>query len=281
MKRGSGMTFCFLFLPMLALTCGTASAQADKKGCKDHPLFSRMPSTYITSCDEKEFEGVDFREPPSGQRVVRVEGKYTQIEYRVFKELEGKRSATQVHRNYANAIKSVGGSSYEYTSNSSSLKHVKDGGETWVNVYGNGDAFSLTIIEKGPMVQEVVADANVMAGSIGTTGHAAVYGIYFDVNKADVKPESEPALKEIARLLSGNPNLKVYVVGHTDDVGGLDYNMKLSHARADAVVGILTSRHGMNPNRLIPLGVGPIAPVSTNKTEEGRAKNRRVELVER
>ena len=108
----------------------------------------------------------------------------------------------------------------------------------------------------------------------------AIYGIYFDFNKADVKPESDPTLIEITKLLSQNPNLKLYVVGHTDNVGKFDYNMKLSQTRANAVIQALVSRYGVDRNRLKSYGVGPLAPVQPNKTEEGRAKNRRVELVE-
>ncbi len=102
----------------------------------------------------------------------------------------------------------------------------------------------------------------------------------FDFNKSDVKPESEPALQEINKLLSNNPNLKVFIVGHTDNVAGADYNMKLSQARADAVVKVLTAKYKVNPKSLKAYGVGQLAPVAPNKSEEGRAKNRRVELVE-
>jgi len=111
-------------------------------------------------------------------------------------------------------------------------------------------------------------------------GSASVYGIYFDFDKADIKPESEPAIKEIAKLLQENKTLKLYVVGHTDNVGSLDYNLKLSKARADAVIRELTTKYKISPDRLKAFGVGSLAPVATNKTEEGRAKNRRVELVE-
>ena len=124
------------------------------------------------------------------------------------------------------------------------------------------------------------ADAKVMAEGISQTGHVAIYGIYFDFNKSDVKPESESALNEIGKLFTGNPSLKVFIVGHTDNVGGLDYNMKLSQARADAVVKALTSRYKVNPQSLKAYGVGQLGPVAPNKTEEGRAKNRRVEIVE-
>ncbi|MCL0072334.1 OmpA family protein [Thermodesulfovibrionales bacterium] len=123
--------------------------------------------------------------------------------------------------------------------------------------------------------------AGTMLGDIAKVGHVAIYGIHFDFGKADVKPESDPVLKEIARLLQQNPNLKLHVVGHTDNVGDLTYNMKLSQGRADAVVKELVSKHGVDANRLKAHSVGPLSPMASNKTEEGRAKNQRVELVKR
>lgn len=162
------------------------------------------------------------------------------------------------------------------------MKVLKDGNETWVKVFagGAGTLYQLIIVEKKGMAQEVVADAKTMAADIGTSGKVAIYGIYFDFNKADVKPESEPTLKEITKLLQQEAKLKLYVVGHTDNVGGLDYNMKLSQQRAEAVVKELMSKYKVDGTRLSALGVGPAAPVTSNKIEEGRAKNRRVELVE-
>jgi outer membrane protein OmpA-like peptidoglycan-associated protein len=124
-----------------------------------------------------------------------------------------------------------------------------------------------------------VADASFMSEGIKTSGHVAIYGIYFDFNKAEVKPESEPALKEITKLLQQEQNLKLYVVGHTDNVGALDYNMKLSQQRAEAVVKELVTKYNVAQGRLAAYGVGPLAPVTSNDTEEGQAKNRRVELV--
>ncbi len=120
-----------------------------------------------------------------------------------------------------------------------------------------------------------------LAGDIGRTGHAAVYGIYFDTGRADIKPESEATLKEIAKLLQQEPTLRLYVVGHTDSTGDFAANMDLSKRRADAVVKALTGPRGVAEDRLQAFGSGPLAPVASNRTEEGRAKNRRVELVER
>jgi len=259
-----------------------AHAQQDAKGCRDHPLFTRMPNFYIERCDTKEYDEINLYEPPQGEKIVKVSGKTYLIEYRAQKGFEGKRSALQIMRNYANAARKIGGIVYERTSNNNAyIKIVKDGKEIWAleDNYGS-DRYFLTIVEKEAMKQEVVADAKFMAEGISSTGHVALYGIYFDFNKWDFKPESEPALREIAKLLSSSPGLKVLIVGHTDNVGGIDYNMKLSQTRADAVVKALITKYKVSAQRLKPYGVGQLAPVATNKTEEGRSKNRRVELVE-
>lgn len=126
----------------------------------------------------------------------------------------------------------------------------------------------------------VTVDAGAMAKSIDATGRVALYGIYFDFNKADLKPESDSTLTEIAALMKQNGGLKLLVVGHTDNVGSFPFNMDLSQRRAAAVVAALTARFSVVKERLTPVGVSFASPVATNKTEEGRAKNRRVELVE-
>jgi len=118
-----------------------------------------------------------------------------------------------------------------------------------------------------------------MASSIKETGKVAIYGIYFDTGKATLKPESQPTLLEIAKLLKTNPGLKLYVVGHTDNTGAFDANVKLSMDRAAAVVNALVSKQSVNVASLKACGDGPTSPVATNDTEEGKALNRRVELV--
>ena len=155
----------------------------------------------------------------------------------------------------------------------------KEGKETWVEVRAYNNMYRLTIVEKEIMKQEVVANAEAMGNDINTTGHVSVYGIYFDTGKSEIKPESDAAISEIAKLLKGNGTLNIYVVGHTDNVGSFDSNMKLSKDRADAVAKALTAKHGIAAARLKPHGVASLSPVASNDTEEGRAKNRRVELV--
>ena len=126
----------------------------------------------------------------------------------------------------------------------------------------------------------VTVNADEMAKSIDTAGRVALYGILFDFNKSDVKPESDATLQQIANLLKQSSGLKLLVVGHTDNVGTFSFNMDLSQRRAAAVVAALTTRFGVAPERLTSVGVSFASPVATNKTDDGRARNRRVELVE-
>jgi outer membrane protein OmpA-like peptidoglycan-associated protein len=127
----------------------------------------------------------------------------------------------------------------------------------------------------------VVVDAATIAQSLTAQGSISLYGILFDFDKADVKPESRPALDEIAKLLRADPQLAIVVVGHTDNKGSFDYNIDLSSRRASSVKNELVSAYGVSPERLTAAGAGMMAPVASNDTDEGRAKNRRVELVKR
>ncbi|MEO6847225.1 MAG: OmpA family protein [Chthoniobacterales bacterium] len=137
------------------------------------------------------------------------------------------------------------------------------------------------VCEIKPMQQRMVTvSAQEMAQQIDTNGKVALYGIYFDFNKADVKSESDATLEQIGALLAAQPRLKLLVVGHTDAVGNFETNRTLSQRRAEAVVAALIKRYKIDPKRLFPVGVSFAAPVATNTTEEGRAKNRRVELVQ-
>jgi OmpA-OmpF porin, OOP family len=145
-----------------------------------------------------------------------------------------------------------------------------------------GAYIAVDIIEVQAMTQNMVmVTAGEMAKSIASSGRVALYGIFFDTNKSDIKPESKDTLEEIAKLMKENSKLSLYVVGHTDNVGSYESNLALSKRRADAVVGTLTVQYGITAGRLTPNGVANLAPVAVNTTEEGRAKNRRVELVPR
>lgn len=150
----------------------------------------------------------------------------------------------------------------------------------WRDLTWNRALVLVDIVETRPMeAGKVVVDAAAMANSLASTGRVALYGIYFDTNSSNLNESSNPTLEQISRLLKDNPTMKLYVVGHTDDVGGLAANQDLSRRRAEAVIAALVSQHRADPSRLAPAGVGPLAPVAPNSSEQGRALNRRVELV--
>jgi len=258
------------------LTTAASFAQSDIAGSKDHPLFSRMPGFYIASYEASDFNSHTFWNEKRDQ--VKVDGRYYQIQYEA-KAGTNPPSTLQIHRNYENAIKQIGGTVLYSDDEYSYMKLVKGDKEIWVELTAYGPKPNLVIIEKQAMKQEVLANADAFAKGIRSTGHVAVYGIYFDTNKSVLKPESEAALKEIAKLLQDDPGLKVHVVGHTDNSGGLEANMTLSLERANAVVRDLTAKRGIAASRLKANGVGPLAPVAANDTDAGKAKNRRVELV--
>ena len=157
------------------------------------------------------------------------------------------------------------------------IKNTSGGGRTKNFIYTQLDVIEVAAMQKGM----VTIDADAMQKEILNSGSVSVYGIYFDFDKATIKPESEKSLNEIAKLLKNEPTLNLYIVGHTDNKGSLDYNLNLSQKRAEAVVKELTGNYGIESSRITPKGLGLLAPKASNKTEQGRAKNRRVELVEK
>ncbi len=140
----------------------------------------------------------------------------------------------------------------------------------------------LSIVESSDFKSDIaVVEASEIQQSISEKGHVALYGLFFDTGKDTLTTESKPALAEIAKAMKADNALKVYVVGHTDNVGSLESNQQLSERRAASIVNSLMQNFSIDQSRLVPIGVGLAAPVSTNDTEEGRALNRRVELVKR
>ena len=255
-------------------------AQEDVEGSKDPALFTRMPGYHIYRYDDLQFDKYEFK--ISDQKTQAVEGHHLFIMYDLNNNVQTP-SPLQTVRNYTNAVKKIGGqlvSEYEDAGQNVVLKVVKNGMEVWAHVYASSNgSYSIHLIEKQAMNQDVVADANSLANSIKESGKVAVYGIYFDTGKSILKPESQPTLLEISKLLKIDTNLKLYVVGHTDNTGTLDANMKLSLDRAASVVNALVSQFSVNATRLTACGDGPTSPVASNDNEEGKALNRRVELV--
>ena len=160
--------------------------------------------------------------------------------------------------------------------------YIARGGNSGVERVYDRAVILLDVIEPTTMdTGRVTVDAAAMAKGLSTEGHVALYEIYFDTGSATLKPESDTALREITSLLRTDPQLRLFVVGHTDNVGAFATNLDLSRRRAAAVVAALTTTHGIAATRLQAEGVGMLAPIASNETDAGRAKNRRVELVRR
>lgn len=261
------------------LAVSAASDPEDRPGSKEHPLFTRMPDYFIGEYSSKEFAQYKFKDK-NGEPIP-VEGSLYKTTYNI-KKGKTQASALQVIRNYNDAVQKIGGMKLFEDDNNAYYSIKKSGMETWAHVYArNVGYYTLTIVEKREMVQYVIADAAQMARDIQDAGKVALYGIYFDSDKSEIKPESEPALREIAKFLNENPSMKIYVVGHTDSDGSFEHNQTLSEARSKSVVKELTGKYGIAAARLAGYGVGPLCPIQNNRNAEGKAKNRRVELVER
>lgn len=266
-----------LFCAMLVLAMPTVFANSDEG--KSVPYFSRMPKYYVTDNKDRDFD--EFRFLTAGG-LKAVEGKKYQADYYI-RDNATAASPLQIIRNYENAVLTMGGTKLfdgedeNRVGRVATFKVVKGTKELWldVNAYNDGNAYTVILIEKEAMRQDVTAGG--LLASLDSAGHVAVY-INFDTGKADVKPAHDPVINEIYKLLVDNPGLKLTIEGHTDNVGSAADNKVLSEKRAQAVMKALVQR-GIAADRLTAVGYGFEKPVADNTSEEGRAKNRRVELV--
>lgn len=247
---------------------------------------------------------------------VAVSGKLTSIMY----DGPGGRSALEVVRNYQQSLTDGGfatvfecrkdacghpsdfymaakaevkGVSLQWASTVYVLMSLeRPEGRVWVSVIGievppRGDKpltpqVAIRVMEEKPIEtgKITLVKASDIEKAIDAAGRVALYGVEFDFDSANVKSSSDAQIAEIAGYLKANADVGALVVGHTDATGKFDYNRDLSERRAAAVVAKLTDEHGIAAERLFAVGVGPAAPTATNRTEEGRARNRRVEIVE-
>jgi len=274
---------------MIVALAGTAALAQQKPlkdfaGAKDTTLFTRMPGFFLVnpaSVMERSFDRYEFFVTTNKVRERKpIEGHFYTYKYILDKAVATTPSNIEIMRNYQAAAARLGGKVLHEDNYRTTILIAKDGKETWVEVspVPNGYEYTLRIMERQAMEQKVVADAAAFKTGLAESGHVEVPGIFFDTAKADIKPESEAALNEVVKLLQADPALKVWVVGHTDNTGVEQANVTLSQTRAAAVVKALTAK-GIAPARLSSLGSGPYAPTTENKTDAGRAKNRRVELV--
>jgi outer membrane protein OmpA-like peptidoglycan-associated protein len=274
MKTRQLLTFAYV---LLLFTSIPAAAQEDTRGSADHPLFpNRMPGYIISNYQQQGFSSYKFRTRPP----MAVEGKYTRIHY-YLKDTTKHPGGLAIKRNYENAIKSVGGQVIHSDENVSVMKATRDGVEVIAEVQASntyaGRYYFMHIVERTPMKQIITADA--MAAAIDKDGFIAL-DIHFTTGKAEILPESRPIIDEIVSMLKKRTALRVGIEGHTDNTGTAAGNKVLSEARAKAVTAAIIEG-GISSDRLEPAGYGQEQPVGDNRTEEGRAKNRRVEIVKR
>lgn len=284
------------------LSAGATAWAEDAENCKDHPLFSRMPNYEIHECATTQFDAVGFPRPElkewnTPEEYTTVEGKIHAISYRP-KEGATPTSALQIVRNFQNAVKKdngtvlgdygpdlyphlpdtavkyIGGTFDRYTT----MTLNKGGSEFWIYLgASDGDEYKLLMVEKQEMKQEI--SVNDLAQQLDKDGFLT-YHINFDTGKAIIKPDSEGSISQIATLMHSVPTLKVSIEGHTDNVGTPESNMKLSEERAKAVMAAVVAK-GIAADRMTAVGRGQDAPVADNRKEEGRALNRRVEVVKK
>ena len=305
----ASLAFALLVVSSFFASSG-ALAQRDVAGSRDYPGIGRFAGSVITGYQVKDFDAARLQAAPfkDGRAVDerRLEGRVTRIAYRS----NPGPSILEVSRNFETQLAKAGfetllacdtdacgaipfteaidalpmpqmwidGFNYRYYAG----RKAEGGRETYAAVLvskSNDDIYAQLVVAVVGAMENKMVDAGAMAKGLREKGHIALYGIYFDTDKAVIKPESRPTLNEIAKLLQAQPQLTVFIVGHTDSQGTYEYNADLSRKRAEAVAAELAKSHKIATTRLKTAGVGFLAPIGSNATDDGRALNRRVELV--
>lgn len=282
------MKTSLLLLVFLLVTTQFPAQENDIAGSKDHDLLMRMPGYDIRKYWDYEFDSHDFqikkdqKESVEGRKII-IRYEHKKANNRNIK----KPSYLQILRNYSNAITKAGGKilfEHRHADFGHYFLKTAKGKEVWVEVKcapDLGRRYLITIIERESMRQDIVVKVDLIKEKISIEGKIAIYGIYFDTGKSVIKKESEASLNEIATFLNENPEINCWVVGQTDSDGSFEVNSKLSLNRALAVKTYLEEKNSIPGNRLFAEGVGSLAPVSSNSTEQGKKLNRRVELVKK
>ncbi len=268
-----------LILAML-LVCPLAAQEQlepDEEGCKDSTVLTRMKSCRIYDCVKKDFDAATLRVGRDSDSTKTVEGEVDTITYDCLENV----SYLAIVRNAEKALKAAGFKTlYSGGGDDDRPVYVAQKGGIFVSLM-TGEmgrpGYTQIVVRNKEMEQEMVADAAAMEAEISSTGYCSIYGILFDTGKASIQPESAKCLTEVGTLLKKNATWKMQIEGHTDNVGAKDVNLKLSQSRADAVRSWLVF-NGIEGARLTAKGFGDTKPKLDNDTEDGRSKNRRVDL---
>ena len=243
---------------------------------------NRMSNFLIGECSNN-FDAVDFNLVAGGATIITKEGTKTTIRYDFNAESgQQKPSVLQILRNYESASKKIGGTTVFLNTGEAIavFKILKNGKEVaWIKLECGGndsnDFYVLYIVELAAMNQEITSTD--MLTALNTDGHISLY-INFETGKSEVKPESQPTVDQIVELLKANPSLRISIEGHTDNVGTPAANKTLAESRAKTVMNSCIAK-GIDKGRLTAKGWGQEKPVADNSSEDGRARNRRVEIV--
>jgi len=265
-----------ILLSLIITSITSVNAQQDAEGCKDHPMFTRMPNYYISECTQN-YGQLDFYNEKGED--VKLEGTLTYGWYIMNLESGAKEpSYFQIIKNYENAVIKIGGRRVYVDANIGCFELKKNGKEYKIKINGtNNSDYLLYVLEIESMKQEVTATE--MLNALNKDGFIAL-DILFETGKSAIQQESLPIIDQIYEMLKGDANLKISIEGHTDNVGDATSNKKLSNDRAKSVMDALIAK-GIDKTRMSSLGWGQEKPVADNRTDEGKAKNRRVEIVKK
>ncbi len=306
------LVFCLSLFSLQAF-----SLQKDTKGSQDHPLVSRYPGTRIMTYVTKDFDeyllplSAPIRKggaKPEFKKSMELEGKITRIGY----EIKPDTSTLKIYRNFESAFKKSGfkikfsckkdkcGQSSKWqtffvrkqvwgrpeTQRVMTLHKKIKGQDVYIVLYtgnqGRKITIGLDVVEVKAMENDLVEiNENSLQQKLEVEGKVALYGIQFEVDKATLLDDSRKSIDVLAKVLTKNKTMQVYIVGHTDDSGSAKHNIELSNHRAQVVVQELVKKHKIDSKRLTSFGAGPYAPVGNNANDEGRALNRRVEVIKR
>jgi OmpA-OmpF porin, OOP family len=275
-------TLTRLLTALLFLLCASAAMAgqkdpADFEGTEDHPEIARFPNFHLDSSKHNDYNEFEFPVKGGSQN---KGGKFWFVDY-ILNDGARQPSSVELMRNYENAFRKLGGSQvFRGPEDATYRQPLPGGGERWMQMHidNEGYRYQLTIIDVAAMEQKLEFTADQMADALKKNGFVALNGILFDTGKATIKPESQPLLDEMAAMMKKESSLKLTVVGHTDNVGDKKSNLELSKKRAESVMKALVAG-GVDGKRLKSDGKGDSEPVGDNRKEEGRAQNRRVELV--
>jgi len=281
MKRSQPFPLLLIFW----LLAGPVQAQ-DTSHCVEHPMIRPFPGSELRdNCDYKEFDEYAFWVKNADGRQVQttVQGKHWSLNYVLLDDQGNWSSAHSIleyRENYKRAALEKGGTILFENEGYLTFTLPGEGGSTtWCQVHiWNKSNQEVRIIEVAPMVQRMTFGPAELKAALDAEGRVALRGILFDLDKDTLQPESMEQLGHVVTLLKNYPDLALEVQGHTDDQGDEAYNQELSQRRAATVVTYL-GLFGIEASRLTAAGYGESEPVASNTTEEGRAQNRRVELV--